>query len=362
MKWLHIYGFSTLSNVFALVGRNGVDYKNIPRLFSILALLILLFPLRVIEFFRFNYRANQYEMTKDPIFIIGHWRSGTTFLQSLLCKDPQFGFIPAFASFMFPYAGLIMTEDTFIHKLIKNKKIKRPQDNMIWSLNHPDEEEFALASISIHSAFHGSIFQHKFDHYARSYVFHDNSRLTEKWQKDYSWVVRKISMLNRNRQLILKNPYNTAKIPLLLKLFPNARFIHIYRNPYVVYRSTMSSLIQPNDQALKVCSDMPELILKNYARMMKTLYRQIEEIPKDNIVEIRYEDLVKTPLSNLQSIYKIFHLEGFEKTSPILNEYIKGLRSYKTNRYTYHDAECDKVEAICKDLIDRWNYERPDSN
>src|SRR5687768_18104609 len=38
---------------------------------------------------------------------------------------------------------------------------------------------------------------------------------------------------------ILKSPPHTCRVPTLLRLFPDARFVHIVRDPYAVYPSTL---------------------------------------------------------------------------------------------------------------------------
>lgn len=46
-------------------------------------------------------------------------------------------------------------------------------------------------------------------------------------------------MANDGKQLLLKTPAHSGRIPMLLKMFPNTRFIHIYRNPFLVISSTL---------------------------------------------------------------------------------------------------------------------------
>lgn len=45
------------------------------------------------------------ECVKDPVFIIGHWRSGTTFIHNVLSKDPQFGYCSTYQT-VFPHLML----------------------------------------------------------------------------------------------------------------------------------------------------------------------------------------------------------------------------------------------------------------
>ena len=52
-----------------------------------------------------------------------------------------------------------------------------------------------------------------------------------------SLSLKKITMYHHGKQLVLKNQDNTGKIPQLLEMFPNAKFVYCYRNPYDLYMS-----------------------------------------------------------------------------------------------------------------------------
>src|SRR5712675_159543 len=63
----------------------------------------------------------------------------------------------------------------------------------------------------------------------------DSSRL---WCQALTYYLAKLAALNPGRQLLLKNPAHSARIPLLLRLFPGAKFVHIHRDPVAVFHST----------------------------------------------------------------------------------------------------------------------------
>src|SRR5205814_10706786 len=56
------------------------------------------------------------------------------------------------------------------------------------------------------------------------------------WEKAFMGLVKRLQFRD-GRPLILKSPPHTARIRLLLELFPQARFVHIHRNPYTVFQS-----------------------------------------------------------------------------------------------------------------------------
>ena len=56
-----------------------------------------------------------------------------------------------------------------------------------------------------------------------------------RWQSALKWFVQKLAYSKGNRPLVLKSPAHTGRVRLLLEAFPEARFIHIHRNPYDVF-------------------------------------------------------------------------------------------------------------------------------
>ena len=51
------------------------------------------FPFATMEGLRHNAAIRRHRLSEPPIFLVGHWRSGTTHLHNLMSRDPQFGFL-----------------------------------------------------------------------------------------------------------------------------------------------------------------------------------------------------------------------------------------------------------------------------
>ena len=78
----------------------------------------------------------------DPLFILGHWRSGTTFVHNIFAQDHHFGHTTTYQT-VFPH--LMMFGQPFF-KFMMNVFIPnhRPTDGMELTPDTPQEEEFAL--------------------------------------------------------------------------------------------------------------------------------------------------------------------------------------------------------------------------
>ena len=136
----------------------------------------------------------------------------------------------------------------------------------------------------------------------------------DEWKNTYLYFLKKLTYYRNEKRLILKNPAHTARIKILLEMFPNAQFINIYRNPYYLYYSMMKFLrmvvplycIQNYDMKI-----IERHMMDLYAQMYKKYFKERSLIPKGNLVEIKYEDFIQKPLENVEKIYTTLGLEDF---------------------------------------------------
>lgn len=301
-------------------------------------------------------------MTQPPVFLIGHWRSGTTHLHNLLTCDPQFGWLSMFHC---------MTPNSFLgaarlaRYLLRHKlPTERPMDAVPLGLDAPQEEELFLSRISRWSFNHCWTFpRHMRRIFDETVLFEsDEPRAAELWKRDYLWLLRRLSIDQHGRPLVLKNPPNTARVRQLLELFPQARFIHIYRNPYVVFRSTVHLWRKLLAQWAVQSYDMPEveeLILYGYRRMMQRYFDDMALIPPGQLAEVRFEDLETDPVGQVRRIYEELSLDGLDRALPPMRRHLESQEDYRKNSYPFDRETLDRVERHWGFTIDRWGYRPP---
>ena len=73
-----------------LASRPPMHLSSLPRLASISALSVLNSWNELVETCLLGGRVSRQKIEHPPIFILGHWRSGTTLLHNLMTLDPQF--------------------------------------------------------------------------------------------------------------------------------------------------------------------------------------------------------------------------------------------------------------------------------
>jgi len=92
---------------------------------------------------------------------------------------------------------------------------------------------------------------------------------------------------------------------------------------------------------------------------MKTYFEQVKLIPKDRLVDVRYEDLVKDPLKTVSKIYSKLKIPGLKNALPGMNKYLDSKKDYKVNVYKYDEKIIKHIYDKWKFTIEKWGYKPP---
>ncbi len=354
---------STLKNIFRMLffNRFQISWKYIPRLLLDVFIVTIFTPFRIIERIYVKRKIKKIELKDDPIFILGHWRTGTTHLHKLLYQDEKFSYL-TFPQSMFPFIFLLFSNLLrFIFTIMLPSK--RPYDNMRMDLTFSGESDFALMTMSSYSqnmcfCFPENRFQYR--KYAELEDIPPKHR--EKWKKDLLLLFKKIQIKNPDKQLLIKNPPDTARIKILLEIFPNAKFIYIHRNPYEVFASSqrMFKYFLKEFSLQKPKFDFDEFLLENYQILERCYFENTKLIPETNLIELSYEDLVKNPIGELEKIYSKLTIPSFGENKKKFEDYLNSVKSYKVHQYNFSDDEKIKIYSKLKIIVDRYGYEKPE--
>ncbi len=322
---------------------------------------IALVPLRLLFHLTYQQKIKEYSIEKPPVLIIGHWRSGTSYLHELLSEDPQFCYVSLWNTLLPDSYPLLESSKQFLSNFLPKT---RPMDNIEVEIDGPYEEEAGIAALSPWSFFHGLHFpKNAEEQYVNSIHYtHLSAEEKQEWVEMYEQFMKTVVYTNNGKRLLLKDPANTARIPTLLEIFPQAKFIHIYRNPYKVYLSTVNMRKKVLEKLALQRGDPQQIehqVINNYKRLMTSYFEQKKLIPKDHLIEIRYEDLVKHPMETVKQIYSHLDISGFKKAIPGMNAYLERKKDYKTNVYRIDDEIIQRVKKHWDFTIDRWGYQPP---
>lgn len=296
----------------------------------------------------------------DPVFILGHWRSGTTFVHNVFSCDHHFGYNTTYQT-VFPH--LMMWGQSFFKKNMSwLMPDKRPTDNMELAVDLPQEEEFALANMMPYTYYNFWFLPKYQQEYADKYLLFDDITPEElRVFEDTFRKLIKISLWNTHgSQFLSKNPPHTGRVRELVKMFPNAKFIYLMRNPYTVFESTRSfftNTIQP----LKLQDISPEELEANILSIYAKLYHKYEAdkncIPTGNLIEVKFEDFEADAMGMTEHIYQTLDIPGFAEARADIERYVGGKKGYKKNKYQYDDRTVRLVQEHWDFALRDWKYE-----
>jgi hypothetical protein len=208
---------------------------------------------------------------------------------------------------------------------------------MVWPVDAPQEEEIPLAKLTPYSFYMRSLFPMESADLFRRFVLLDGSpaAIAREIAAKYRHILQVATLRAGGKRLVLKNPVNTARIRLLLELFPDAKFVHAVRCPYEVFASTVH--LHRRVLPLTTLQRVPRtpstpIILSIYEDMMRRFLDDRAIIPPGNLVEVRFENLDRDPLGELRRVYDTLGLPGFAHAEPAIRAYVDSQRTYEKNR------------------------------
>ena len=278
-------------------------------------------PLHVLEATRVASRVAAATFDRPPVIILGHWRSGTTYLHNLMSRDPRFCF-PTIVDAVLPNEFFPSRLNDISRKLlIRNLPPVRQVDDVPLRADLPQEDEIALAALGVPSFFNCLYFPGRYGEIFRREVLFDglHARDLARWRRGLKYYLGKIAALHPTKQLLLKNPAHSPRVTELKALFPSAKFIHIHRDPYEVFVSMRRMLhvtfsivaLQDYDAAA-----IDEEILALYPILMDRLRTGLDTVGSHS--EVRFADLVAKPMETLERIYEELDLDGLEDARPAI--------------------------------------------
>lgn len=352
-------------NYLRLLARARFNIKpsKIPQATFIGLLSLVLAPFALIEGAVCAIPIARTKIRKDPVFILGHWRSGTTYLQNLMSRDPQFGWAKPTQTAMFSNCALLgWALKGGVQKGIKGS---RPMDNVQYDLNLPMEETFAIGNFTPYTLDHLLAFPIVWEKYVDcAFVDELPKKDRDAFKRAYQYAMKKLTMLWKGKQLILKSPDNTARIGCMLEMYPDAKFVNIYRDPYDTVRSSVNMILsQVNLVHLTPLPDtdlrelLEDMVVERTFDMYKDLFAREKTFKPGHYVSIKYEDFVQEPERYLREIYEVLELDGFEAALPHFRAFIAEQKDYQTNKKTMSPRLREKINKHLGFYFEHYGYE-----
>jgi hypothetical protein len=170
---------------------------------------------------------------RDPVFVLGPWRTGSTVMHELLVAATG---LPAPRTWQCMNAGAFRLSAP----PLRGGATARPMDGWLVDAHAPQEDEFALLTLGVPSAYRAFLMPHRFGE-----LLPTLSQRT--WMDDPSWLapwerfLRSVLHVERaaGLPLVLKSPNHTFRLRALLRRFPGARLAWMTRDPVEAAHSNL---------------------------------------------------------------------------------------------------------------------------
>ena len=340
---------------FAFFKSEGTPGRLSPKRFFINLFIFLFLPAWMLSvriaylFDNLFYPDHQEQDVKEPVFIVGNFRSGSTFLHRLLTKDDQSTSFTSFELYMAPS----VVGRKFYRWLLKiNYAIGNPARWVIGLFNRIVEKEAYMHKIGLEEAEEdGQVLFHvwsSFDLLAffpfpkliKKYIYYDDQVPADVKKRDmdyYSEIVRKHIYSHGGKRYISKNPSYSPKVKTLHQYFPDAKFINIVRNPLQVIPSTIS-LYSKHCQTYGDPENeynLQESVIEHSKHWYLYPHQYLKSLPSNQYVRVLYKDLIADPEGTIRDIYQRFNFEIRPEFAEILRTEAEKAKSYKSkHRYS----------------------------
>ena len=340
----------------------GTHFRLTSKRIGVLLVFYLLFPL--IELFNwigftlddiifYQYRDQK---VRQPVFVLGNYRSGTTFLHRLLALDTHsFTAMAGWEIFVAPS----IIQRKFMHSFFALDRSlgghvaaaldrfwqKNMQKNVSFhqmGVTEPEEDEAILAHI-----WSGIIPWNMFpvmEDGVPEYATFDTS-LSEREKKRVMTfyrrcVQRHLYAHGGRRHYLSKSPSFSGKVDALYTTFPDAKIIYLIRNPLEMVPSQVSMWAFKWNVTCSPLDDYPyedELL-----EMIKYWYQhpleRLAQAPQDSYLIVRFDELIADPETVVRRVYDHF---GFTMSRRFEKRLLRQTRRAKkrANKGEYSLAE-----------------------
>jgi omega-hydroxy-beta-dihydromenaquinone-9 sulfotransferase len=311
---------------------------------------------------------------REPLFIVGNPRSGTSFLYRLLALDEE-----SFTAFRL--------RDIVCPSLVQQRLLSvaagvdralgsplgrtwtRWEDRFTaasddvrrtrW--NEPEEDDLVL----IHKFACASLLM-MFPHATvlAPLARHDDlpPRLRGKLDRFYADCIRRLLYHDRaHRRLLSKNVTFPAKVRSMAETFPDARFVYLIRNPVVSIASTQSMFdkASPTTLSTRARAERGRWLFETACYFYTHALAELGRLPRDRWCSVNYEDLIRDPEQTVRTVYAALGLAVSPTFAARLRAAASQAASF-TSRHSYASGQGgvteDDVRAALPDVYARFSF------
>ncbi len=242
----------------------------------------------------------------------------------------------------------------------RNMPDQRPMDNLRLGMDLPTEPEYALGNMTTSTMLAGYMVPSQLKNAFRKTILFEDEQAKKEWKQALKYSMQKLTLLHEGKRILTKAPEDLGRVKEILEVFPDAKFVHIYRNPYRVYFSTerLYGITLPMVAWEYVSEEVvKDFIIYAYREMFNRYFEAKKLIPEGNLVEINYEDFIGNEMEMLRKAYQTLGL-NFESAEPYIKAEVKSYEGYQTNKYEYDPERMEEIYAAWKTAFEELGYSK----
>ncbi len=283
---------------------------------------------------------------QQPVFIVGSFRSGTTFLQRLMCMDRkhfscamswELIFAPSVSQRKF-FRGLFFVDGLLgkpLRKLwlwIEEKLLDEKSAHKMGMQQHEEDEAFFIHIYASAFLFFANPYES-----TKKYYWYDKSEIPRRKKIEmafYKSCVKRHMYFHSESQFYLsKSPTFSSRLKSLVDTFPDAKIIYLARHPLDVLPSLFHWFTQVWNKLEKDNIRFPfrdfliEFVRHWYVDALDTL----KTLPADQVRVIKYDDLISDSYHVVEEIYDWLDIDmSPEMKELMIKEKVKAKNNWKS--------------------------------
>ncbi|HTT99838.1 MAG TPA: sulfotransferase [Rhizomicrobium sp.] len=182
------------------------------------------------------------------------------------------------------------------------------------------------------------------------------------WQR-----MRERGLEHKDRIFVDKQPYNTVKLPLIAKMFPDARIVFMVRNPRDVILSCFRQRFRMNPSNFELLTLESAASLYDQTMRLGEIYRA--KLPL-SIRQVRHEDIVSSFESEIRALCDFLKVPWNESmrtfqdrartqsiATPSANQVAKGLSHDGTAQWRNYADQIAPVVPVLEPWVKKFGYD-----
>ncbi len=313
-----------------------------------------------------------------PVFVFANPRSGTTLAHRLISMDDEIFTTVKLYQTIFPsvtatraFQRLVDVAQTRVGNVLNgvydffnNPLETRWTEVHHLSLDQPEEDVCTLLW-SLQSPATGLLFPFMDELQSQTWLDRQNPDQRTAFMDSYENTLKRHVYQAGGKRFLNKNVFFAPSVRSMYERFPDAAFVYLIRNPIDSLPSFLNMFyqawkahspgIRPDGEEIQALKQLGY----EYYRYALECRR---EIPKDQFIVVRYEDLVRDPKSTILGLYGRLGMPVSEAFEARLDDAIKGHRDWESSRAVELDffgVTVEEVRSELRDVFEEFGYEDP---